>query len=236
MAISGEQDLDFLGLHQETINEIKQQHPQLMLENPLHLKKYAQSQLTAMKSGSAIGKMYSEFRNGFRHPFATSMATPINQPELLEIARMIDKCLEVIKFKDLEQILTFDPQHEEYVNRQTIVENLFRRNVQRIQMEIDDSIVQLSVLDKIVAAYMSKDKFSHKELLDFVYACTGARTLSGTEITVSFVKQQPGDIVNGVPVRRFVQFHTCFNQMDVPLVYISQLSTEDSSERSWLRT
>lgn len=50
----------------------------IKLDNPLHLKKYATKALQDMKTGAAFAKSYSEFRNGFRHPFATSMATPIN--------------------------------------------------------------------------------------------------------------------------------------------------------------
>ncbi|CAL5971952.1 Conserved_hypothetical protein [Hexamita inflata] len=225
MAQQPNMEVDFLGLHAETLNEIQQGSVQLT--NPAHLKRYAQKAVAEMKSGAAFAKSYSEFRNGFRHPFATSMATPINQPELLEMARMIDKCLEVITFKDLEAILTFDPHNEEYVNRQTIVENLFRRNVQRIQMEIDESNLMLICLEHIVSSYMDKDSFSHKQLLDMVYACTGARTLAGTEITVSFVKAGPQDIVQGKPVKRYIQFHTCFNQMDVPLLYVSTLKSDE---------
>lgn len=85
-----------LGIPQAALDEIRHSNTTVDLTNPQHLRKYALHQLQQMRAGTAFGKAYSEFRNGFRHPFATSMAQPSNQPGLLEYARLIDKCLESI--------------------------------------------------------------------------------------------------------------------------------------------
>lgn len=153
------------------------------------------------------------------------MASPISQKDLLDFARLIDKSLEVISHRDLESLLTFDPQFEEYMNRQTIIENLFRRNISRLKLESDDKIM-VELLERTVILLMDKGKFTHKEILDLVFACTGSRTLTGTEITVNFQKPHDEDVVDNKPVKRYIQFHTCFNQMDVPLLYMSSLTTE----------
>lgn len=64
-------------------------------------------------------------------------------------------------------------------------------------MELDEAITMQSALEKLVTVLVDKEKYSHKEVLDLVYACTGARCLTGTEITVSFLKTAPEDLVNG---------------------------------------
>eukprot|EP00703_Trepomonas_sp_PC1_P003482 JAP93124.1 hypothetical protein TPC1_14710 [Trepomonas sp. PC1] len=223
-ALQPNADLDYLGLHEQTLNEIKNMGVDLSL--PRMLQKYAARAIQDMRSGYAFAKAYSEFRNGFRHPFATSMTLPNNIPELQELSLMIDKCMDVMPFKDLESILTFDPHLEEYMNRQVAVENLFRRNVTKIQLEIDDTGLQMVLLERIVAQYADKEKFSHKQLLDMVFACSGSRTLTGNEIVVTFIKPHASDMQNNKPIKRYIQFHTCFNQMDVPLLYASQLNDE----------
>lgn len=106
-ALQPNTDLDFLGLHEQTLKEI--QNLNIDLTQPRVLQKYASRAIQDMRSGYAFAKAYSEFRNGFRHPFATSMTLPQNVPELQELSLMIDKCLDVLKYKDLEAILTFDP-------------------------------------------------------------------------------------------------------------------------------
>lgn len=217
-------DVDFL-LPQQTLDEI--QSSNIDLHQPQILRRYAQKALMDMRSGQAFAKAYSEFRNGFRHPFATSMAIAVGQQELLTIAAQIDRCLDQISAGELEEILTFNPRDEEYLNRETVVQHLFQRNVQRIQLEQEAPEPQLAVLEKIVQALLSKDTFTHAQLLDLVFACTGARTVTGTEILVHFDRQRPGDVQDGRPAKRFIQFHTCFNQMDVPLAYCASLTQEE---------
>lgn len=95
--------------------------------------------------------------------------------------------------------------------------------MQRIQLEQEAPEAQLAVLEKIVQALLDKDAVTHAQLLDLVFACTGARTVTGTDIFVHFDKPRPGDIQDGRPAKRFIQFHTCFNQMDVPLAYCASL-------------
>lgn len=73
-----------------------------------------------MKTGVAYAKAYSEFRNGFRHPFATSMAMGVH-PDFRRYAQYIDMALEFIKPEELEALLTFDPHQESYLNRQYII-------------------------------------------------------------------------------------------------------------------
>ena len=218
-------DVDFLGLPQQTLDEIASSN--IDLRQPQILRRYAHRALLDMQSGQAFAKAYSEFRNGFRHPFATSMAMAVYQQELLTIAVAIDRCLDQISAGELEEILTFNPRDEEYMNRETVVQHLFQRNVQRIRLEQEAPEAQLAALEKIVQALLNKATVTHAQLLDLVFACTGARTVTGTEIFVHFDKPRPGDVQDGRPVKRFIQFHTCFNQMDVPLSYCSSLTPDE---------
>ena len=59
-----------------------------------------------MLSGSAYSKFYSEFRNGFRHPFSTSMISSASETNYYdvykEMALIIDKCLDKINYLDLK--------------------------------------------------------------------------------------------------------------------------------------
>lgn len=68
--------------------------------------------LNNMTTGIAYSKFYSEFRNGFRHPFSTSMVSSGCSHEQLNIfknvALIIDKCLDKINYQDLKNLLTYD--------------------------------------------------------------------------------------------------------------------------------
>lgn len=108
-----------LCIPEQTIAEVKEVGFDLF--KPKQLQDYAAKALSDMKTGAAFAKSYSEFRNGFRHPFATSMAIPASQPELMDSARNIDICLSIITADDLEDILTFDPNYEEYIERSGVV-------------------------------------------------------------------------------------------------------------------
>lgn len=102
------------------------------------------------------------------------------------------------------------------------MKNMFRSSIKRISMEHDDNIV-VEVFERLVLVLMDKKLFSHNELLNLVYACTGWRTLTGTEIQVACQKIPKGANAKD---RRYIQFHTCFNQMDLPIEYMHGLNDE----------
>lgn len=71
--ISGEiDDIDMLNLHDSAIREIEKAGFKVTTKKE-DLPRYASQMIVDMKSGAAFMKTYAEIRNGFRHPFSTSM-------------------------------------------------------------------------------------------------------------------------------------------------------------------
>lgn len=105
--IAGQADTpEDAGIPDATLNELQTMN--IDVSTPELLRQYATSALASMRSGVAFAKAYSEFRNGFRHPFATSMSYGV-QTDFRRYAQYIDIALELIDPAELEDLLTFDP-------------------------------------------------------------------------------------------------------------------------------
>ncbi|KAH0574443.1 hypothetical protein SS50377_24401 [Spironucleus salmonicida] len=220
-----ETDLDMLGVHPKIVEELQKQGINLGVQD--NIKKYAKLAFKQLSSGQSLGKAYSEFRNGFRHPFATSMVTPVAL-ELQVMAQQIDICFDIISWQDLSELMTFVPADEEYINREEIVSSLISRNIAQIELEQELVDEKIKILNSFKKLLTDSQFFSHKELLEFVFASTGQRSLRGTELTFMFIKpSKENKLANGQYERRLIQFHTCFNQADIPLGYSLQLSEDE---------
>lgn len=191
----------------------------------------AKLQLKELLSGESLSKSYNEFRVGFRHPFSSAMMIPSTRPEIERISLLIDKCLELMTGDELKDIITYDPTQESTIPRRQVVVQLFQRNLQRAKMvNTGDNLEQTTqrslaqqIIGKIIDVFSDEKLIAHRDLLNFVYCATGARALRDIELTLrlSFEKRSE---------RRLLQFHTCFNTIDIPVTYVLTLSDEQIAE------
>ena len=75
----------------------------------------------------------------------------------------------------------------------------------------------MDVLQKFRAVLSDPVIISHGDILKLVFAATGQRSLRGTELSINYLKKSNEVFKNGVFERKYIVFHTCFNQLDVPL-------------------
>lgn len=100
-------DIDMLNMHDFAIRQVEKTGLKIS-ENVEDLKKYAEQMISDIKSGAAFTKTYLEIRNGFRHPFGTCMLANDHEGSRF-YANELDKCFEVISFKDLIEVITYNP-------------------------------------------------------------------------------------------------------------------------------
>ena len=78
------------------------------------------------------------------------------------------------------------------------------------------SLTQRTIL-KIMDVFSDEKLLSHCDVLNFVYCATGARALRDIELTLRLSFDLDSE-------RRLLQFHTCFNTIDIPVTYFLTLS------------
>lgn len=78
-------------------------------------------------------------------------------------------------------------------------------------------------ITRLIEVFNDEKLITHRDLLNFVYCATGARALRDIELTLRLSFDQHSE-------RRLLQFHTCFNTIDVPVAYLLTLDDERIAE------
>lgn len=79
------------------------------------------------------------------------------------------------------------------------------------------------MITKIIETFNDEKLITHRDLLNFVFCATGARALRDIELTLRLSFDPHSE-------RRLLQFHTCFNTVDVPVTYVLTLNEEQLAE------
>lgn len=153
--------------------------------------RYARRAIQEILDGAPFAKTYMEFRNGFRHVFSALMLNPQKEDNFLKEAQLIDRCLELINYRELEEILTYNPESEQAIDRNQATWLVLGQNEQWLKQNNAPKI-HFQCLEKIIDAVRSQF-FTSRDLVNFVFAATGARTIVGSRVFLKFYSQQESE-------------------------------------------
>ena len=61
---------------------------------------------------------------------------------------------------------------------------------------------------------------NYEDITTFVFAATGSRSILNTDVEVDFINENSAE-------KRFIEFHTCFNKIEIPLKYVYNLNNDE---------
>lgn len=165
------------------------------------------SGINGIRSGEAFKKTLSEFRNGFRQPFGTTMCAQIDE-RIKETCKLIDVALSEIALEDFKEMFLAEMKIDQRKLASAIVPHLtsdplehFQTVVNRPRRDARQEVEHVTHLLRDVV----KMKMTHQELSDFLFASTGSRYIPTDKISIKVHSDGP-----------FVIFHTCNNLVELP--------------------
>ncbi|TNJ27398.1 hypothetical protein GMRT_11274 [Giardia muris] len=163
--------------------------------------------INGIRSGEAFKKTLSEFRNGFRQPFGTTMCAQIDE-RIKETCRMIDVALSEISLEDFKDMFLAEMRIDQKRLARALVPHLtsdplehFQTVVNRGRRNARQEVEHVTSLLRDVI----KTKMPHQELSDFLFTATGSRYIPTDNIHIKVHSDGP-----------FVIFHTCNNLVELP--------------------
>ena len=146
------------------------------------------------------------------------------EDNFLKEAELIDKCLDLINYRELEEILTYDPESEQAIDRKQATWLVLGQNEQWLKQKNAPKIY-FQCLEKIIDAIQSQF-FTSQDIVDFVFAATGARTMVGNRVFLNFYSHPESE----KNIQRLMEFHTCFSQVDVPVETVADMALDELAE------
>lgn len=219
MAQQSDCEVEMLCLDENIVRHLAESG--VSLEDGYARSRYARRAVQEILDGAPFAKTYLEFRNGFRHIFSALMQS---KDTFLKEAALIDRCLDLINYRELEEILTYDPGSEQAIDRKQATWLVLGQNEQWLKQN-NAPEVHFQCLEKIIDAIQSQF-FTSQDLVDFVFAATGARTMVGNRVFLKFYshREEKGGI------QRLLEFHTCFSQVDVPVETVIDMALDELAE------
>lgn len=189
MAQQSDCEVEMLCLNENIVRQLAENR--VNLEDEYGRLKYARKAIQDILDGAPFAKTYMEFRNGFRHVFSALMQNSEKEDNFLKEAKLIDRCLELINYRELEEILTYDPDSEQAIDRAQATWLVLGQNEQWLKQNNAPKIF-FQCLEKIIDAVRSQF-FTSQNLVNFVFAATGARTMVGNRVFLKFYSQRESE-------------------------------------------